>query len=328
LYIKRLRKSDVNIEILAKLTYFVMKRNRLLAEDIPEDTLQSNISESISSRCYDWVFIAEDDGKIVGWLAFYEMPDSKIAQIWEWHPIVFPNEQENEIAYALLQEACLHLKEINFDKVAIDFQVNESTQSCFNRYLNWYSQAGIAAMIEETFFRKNLTEEIFEIFFPDEYSLGYISETDLDELFHCWIEIFSASDDQFFLSLNAQGRKALFFDSWSKKKPLIQEASLTLYHKGKLIGFSRLLPINEATDGYLAPIGILPEYRGKGLAQELLKMSMQKLKELNYQTMSCYVSTCNLAAITFYEKLGFESKHKLTSLFREIALNPIRYNLD
>ncbi|MGC9779518.1 MAG: GNAT family N-acetyltransferase [Candidatus Heimdallarchaeota archaeon] len=48
------------------------------------------------------------------------------------------------------------------------------------------------------------------------------------------------------------------------------------------MGFSRLLPMYESTDGYLAPIDILPEYRRKGLAKELLKMSMLKLKESNY----------------------------------------------
>jgi ribosomal protein S18 acetylase RimI-like enzyme len=45
---------------------------------------------------------------------------------------------------------------------------------------------------------------------------------------------------------------------------------------------------------------------------------MRKLKELDYQTMSFYVSTDNFAAISFYEKLGFVSKHKIVSLFGEI----------
>jgi ribosomal protein S18 acetylase RimI-like enzyme len=316
--IEVLKKSDLNIERLAKLTCIAMKKDNLLAEDAAEETIFSNISQRISSHCYDLVFLARNHGKIFGWLAFYEMTDLGIAQIWEWHPVVFPSEHENDIASALIQEAFSHLKEIGLHKVAIDFQVNESTQSCFTRYLNWYSQAGIAQVIEEIFL-KNLTEENLEISLPDEYSLGYISETDLDGLFICWVEVFSTSEDQFFLSLDAEGRRALFFDSWSKEKPLIHEASLTLYNKSKLIGFCRLLPRYESTDGYLAPIGILPEYRKKGLAQELLKMSMLKLKESNYQTMSCYVSTRNVAAVSFYEKLGFVSKHKTTSLFGEIV---------
>ncbi|MBN1873297.1 MAG: GNAT family N-acetyltransferase [Anaerolineae bacterium] len=317
--IKVLEKSDVNTERLAELTYIVMKRNNLLAEGTTEKKILSNISERISSHCYDLVFVAENNGKIVGWLALYEMSDSGIASIWDWHPVVWPSENENEIANTLIQETFSHLRERGLQKVAIDFQVNENTQSYFARYLDWYARAGITEIIEEKFYKRDLTKEGLEAVIPDKYSLGYISETDLDDLFNCWIAVFSACDDQFLLNLDAEGRRDLFFDSWSRAKPLIHEASLTLFHKDKLIGFSRLLPLYESTDGYLAPIGILPEYRRKGLAQELLKMSMLKLRGLNYQTMSCYISTRNFAAISFYEKMGVVSRHKITSLFGEIV---------
>jgi ribosomal protein S18 acetylase RimI-like enzyme len=185
--------------------------------------------------------------------------------------------------------------------------------------VDWYSRAGITEIIEEKFYKRDLTEEDLEAVIPDAYSLGYISETDLDDLFDCWVEVFSSCDDQFLLNLDAEGRRDLFFDSWSRAKPLIHKASLTLFHKSRLIGFVRFLPIYEPTDAYLAPIGILPEYRRKGLAQELLKMGMTKLRALNYRTMSCYVSTGNLAAISFYKKMGFVSRYKITSLFGEIV---------
>jgi len=314
-----LEKSDADFEKLAELTYIAMKRNDLLTEDITEEMVLNNIAERISNDCYDLIFVAESNGKVVGWLAFYEIPVSKIAQIWNWHPVVFPNENESKTANELIQEAFSHLRGMGLHKVTIDFQVNESTRSCFSRYLGWYSQAGITEIIEEKYYKKNIVEENYEILIPDEYSLGCISETDIDDLLECWVGIFSSSNDQFVLSLDAEGRRGFFLDSWSREKPLIDEASLTLYHKGKLIGFSRVLPIYESTDGCLAPIGILPEYRRKGLAQELLKMSMLKLRELNYQTVSCFVSTSNLAAISFYEKLGFISKHKIASLFGEIV---------
>ncbi|MGC9333629.1 MAG: GNAT family N-acetyltransferase [Anaerolineae bacterium] len=314
-----LRKSEVDLDRLAELTYVAMKTNQLLAEEMAEEAIRNGLSERIPSHCHDWVLTAESNGKIVGWFAFYEMSDSGIAQIWEWHPVVFPDEHENQVAHALIQRAVSHLGEIGLDKVTIDFRVTESSQSCFTTYLAWYSQAGIAEIVEETFYRRDLPEEALEVLIPDEYSLGYVSETALDDLFSCWLDIFSSSSDQFFLSLDAQGRRDLFFDSWSREKPLVDEASLTLHHKGELIGFIRLLPIDQSTEASLAPIGILPEYRRKYLARELLKMSMRRLNELNYQTVSCYVSTSNSAAVSFYENLGFVSKHRITSLFGEIS---------
>jgi ribosomal protein S18 acetylase RimI-like enzyme len=268
------------------------------------------------------IFIAENNGKIAGWLAFYERQAWMlgIAHIWNWHPVVLPNENEYKIAGELIQEALSHLKEIGLHKVTIDFpQVNRDTQPYFDKYLDWYSQAGIDDILEERFYKKRITEENLKISIPDEYSLGYISETDLEDLFNCWAETFSSSEDDFFLSLDAEGRRDFFFDRWSREKPLVKEASLTLLHKDKLIGFIRILPLYEPTDGCLSGIGILPEYRRKGLAQELLKISMLKLKELDYQTMSFFVSTGNSAAISFYEKLGFRSNYKIVSLSGEIT---------
>jgi ribosomal protein S18 acetylase RimI-like enzyme len=131
--------------------------------------------------------------------------------------------------------------------------------------------------------------------------------------------VFSASSDSFVLGLDAQGRRDFFFESWRKEKPLIDKASLTLSHQGRLIGFCRLLPVQEPSDDcLLAPIGIVPEYRGRGLAHALLRTSMSRLRQLGYRTMSCYVSTSNLEAIFLYKKLGFASRHKITSLFGKI----------
>ncbi|UCE29491.1 MAG: GNAT family N-acetyltransferase [Candidatus Bathyarchaeota archaeon] len=318
--IKVLKKSDVNIRKLAELTYVARERSELLAEDTTEDAILRNISERIANHCHDLALVAEDNGKIVGWLAFYEISDCRPAHIWNWHPVVFPDKSENKIANGLIQEALSLLKEMGSLKVTIDFpRVNANTQSYFSKYLDWYSQCGVAEIFEEKFYKKNITEENIEISIPDEYSLGHIFETDLDDLFECWVEIFSSSNDQFFLSLDTESRRNLFFDGWDREKPLIKEASLTLLHKSKLIGFSRLLPMYEKTDGFLSGIGILPEYRRKGLAQELLKVSMLKLKGLDYQTMSFFVSTRNLAAISFYEKLGFKSKYRIASLLGEIT---------
>jgi len=135
-----------------------MRRNGLLAEDITEEATRSDISGRMASHCYDRVFLAEDHGAIVGWLAFYEMADSAWAQVWDWHPVVLPSENENDIAEVLIKAALSHLQEIGLRRVAIDFRVTESTRSSLTRYLGWYQQAGITRIVEETFYRKSLTK--------------------------------------------------------------------------------------------------------------------------------------------------------------------------
>ena len=161
--VRVVRKSDVNLDRLAKVTRIAMRRNGLLAEDITEEATRSDISGRMASHCYDRVFFAEDHGAIVGWLAFYEMADFAIAQIWDWHPVVLPSENENDIAEALIKAALSHLQEIGLRRVAIDFRVTESTRSSLTRYLGWYQQAGITRIIEEIFYRRSLTNRTYAV---------------------------------------------------------------------------------------------------------------------------------------------------------------------
>ena len=153
------RSSDVDLDRLAAVTYVAFGSNGLLNEGITEEATRSDISRRMARHCHDRVFLVEDHGAIVGWLAFYEMSDSGIAQIWNWHPVVLPSENENDLAGALTQEALSHLREMGLCRVTIDFHVTESTQCCLARYLGWYSSAGIARMVDEAFYRRSLTEQ-------------------------------------------------------------------------------------------------------------------------------------------------------------------------
>ncbi len=311
--VRALKKSDVDVQDIARITYETSKQY-LLAENKNQSVILEEITEGIAKDCYDLIFIAELNGRTVGWLALYEMMNFNTGHIWNWHPAVLPCENENICASKLIRAALSHLNESGFHKVTIDFIVTDKNEPYLSKYLDWYSNAGITEKFEEKYYVKNLNEEPFEAYIPDGYSIGYISKAKLDDLYNCWSEIFSFSSDQFIMSLDAEGRRSFFHESWSREKPMIDEASLTLYHKDRLIGFSRFLPIYESSDGHLAPIGILPEYRRKGLGRELLKLSMLKLKKLHYKTISFFVSSSNKDAISFYENLGFTYKSRIIAL--------------
>ncbi|MHA1760293.1 MAG: GNAT family N-acetyltransferase [Candidatus Heimdallarchaeota archaeon] len=317
--IKIVDKKEIDLQQMAKLTYDVMKRDGSLTENTTKESILEYLTESVTRYCHDSIFIAESNEKIVGWLAFYSLTEGKLAQIYNWHPMIYSIKNENEIAIELIQEAFLYLKQAGNDKVTIDFvPINEDTKRNYDKCLERYSQVGVTEIHEESYYKKNITKDNHEVNFPENYSVKLISETNLDEVFNCWLEIFTASNDGFFFSLDPKERKNFFYTSWDKKEPLINEASFALFHKEKLIGLSRLLPKYEETDGYLAPIGIIPDYRRKGLSEKLLKLSIQKLKMLNYLTMSFYVSSNNRSAISFYEKLGFQAQNKIASLIGRI----------
>ena len=72
-----------------------------------------------------------------------------------------------------------------------------------------------------------------------------------------------------------------------------------------------------------------PQERGKGLGEEILKWTMDKVKEKGYKTMRLYTSTDPNEAVaqSLYEKLGFKifneelkEGEKYKTLYRECVL--------
>jgi ribosomal protein S18 acetylase RimI-like enzyme len=314
--VRALEKAEANPQELAELA-FAAQREHTPAQDENQGKRLGRIASRIANDCHDLIFVAYDHGQLVGWLAFYEMSGSSIAQIWDWHPVVPPGERGRDVANALLQKAYSHLREIGLHQVTVDFRVDDRTEARFAKYVDWYAQSGLTEVIQEVYYKVDIRDS-GEVLLPDGYLLGAISETDLDDLFVCWTEVFSDSRDQFLLGLDARGKREFFAESWRREKPTISKASLTLSHNGRLIGLCRLLPLYEPTDGCLAPIGIVPEYRRQGLAQALLRVSMSRLRESGYHTMSCFVSTNNLAAVSLYKKLGFDAQYRINSIFGEV----------
>lgn len=64
------------------------------------------------------------------------------------------------------------------------------------------------------------------------------------------------------------------------------------------------LPIKE---GFISEFYIMPEYRRKGLGKELLKFSIEKLKEKGAEIVTAEFPTQNKIASDFYAKQGFRS---------------------
>ena len=195
--VKVLKKSEVVVQKLAKVTYSTTQKINFKTEENTKEAIQKKISDGIIKNCHDFIFIAENRGEIEGWLALYEITDSKMGHIWNWHPVVIPNAEEKTIANELIGAAFLHLNELGILKVTVDFRVYENNEPYLAKYLDWYSHIGISDIFEDKFYMKNLTDEDFEANIPAEYSLGHISETDIDDLYHCWLEIFSCCNDQF-----------------------------------------------------------------------------------------------------------------------------------
>ncbi len=89
---------------------------------------------------------------------------------------------------------------------------------------------------------------------------------------------------------------------------------------GKAVGYSGLEEkslFSEQTIYWIKELGIHPEERRKGLATELLKHTMNKLRE--YEGREIYIDThSENPAKTLYEKLGFQIVEKMPNLIYEM----------
>jgi len=75
-------------------------------------------------------------------------------------------------------------------------------------------------------------------------------------------------------------------------------------HQGYIIGYAGMwLVLDEA---HVTNVGVLPEYRGKGIGEILMCTLMSTAKEIGATKMTLEVRKSNYVAQNLYSKLGFE----------------------
>jgi ribosomal protein S18 acetylase RimI-like enzyme len=103
------------------------------------------------------------------------------------------------------------------------------------------------------------------------------------------------------------------------------ELSAGAFDDNRMIGFY----INALGDWqgkqtvYDAGTGIVPDYRGRGVAQELFAFTASRLKERDVSQYLLEVLTSNERAVALYRKLGFVEVRKLAVLRSKRMAEPI-----
>lgn len=79
---------------------------------------------------------------------------------------------------------------------------------------------------------------------------------------------------------------------------------LVLEDQGKVVGYcGTWIVIDEA---HITNVAMLPEYRGKGLGEAIMKKLIEVAKEKGVITMTLEVRVSNHVAQSLYRKLGFQ----------------------
>ena len=127
------------------------------------------------------------------------------------------------------------------------------------------------------------------------------------------------------LGLASYGRlkKHLTPESWEEMETLISSDqtfpvlvrdchSFVCEEKGRLLGMAYLVPGGNPTKiytqetSYIRMVGVHPDAGGKGIAQTLTKLCIDKAKETGETMISLHSAEVMYGARHIYEKLGFE----------------------
>ena len=70
-------------------------------------------------------------------------------------------------------------------------------------------------------------------------------------------------------------------------------------------------PFSGEKVGWIYDIQVLPEHRGKGIGEALMRHAMKVSKERGFDEIGLMVNTKNRVAWTLYEKLGFDTEYRI-----------------
>ena len=70
-------------------------------------------------------------------------------------------------------------------------------------------------------------------------------------------------------------------------------------------------PFSDAEIGWIYDVMVLPEHRGKGIGEALMRHALKVSKERGFAQTGLMVNAKNKAAWSLYEKLGFRTEHRI-----------------
>ena len=108
------------------------------------------------------------------------------------------------------------------------------------------------------------------------------------------------------------------FDARFRQVHLDLAASRILVASGKPVGLC--LISRRGWSSYVAAAGVAPEYRGAGIARELMQECIRESRARGERRMLLEVIAGNEPAVRLYGKLGFVAKRRLVGYVQTAAL--------
>lgn len=79
---------------------------------------------------------------------------------------------------------------------------------------------------------------------------------------------------------------------------------IVVRHQDKIVGYAGMWMILD--EAHVTNVGVIPEYRGQGIGEQLMRALILMAKNLGLKKMTLEVRKSNYIAQNLYSKLGFE----------------------
>ena len=86
-----------------------------------------------------------------------------------------------------------------------------------------------------------------------------------------------------------------------------------------------LVPVNGSLRGVIGMIGVVPDYRGRGISRSILIAGMEALRSQNVADIGLQVDSSNTPGVRLYTSIGFRKVGELNWLERRLAKQPATY---
>jgi len=303
--------SDIDINELAKFSYNARYMSVFQNVNRTVAGIEQSLTEAAEND-YERIILARDreSHEIIGKLACY-IGFPEMVFIHRWDPVMAPLNNRDSVAGLLINQCKKYIKKLGFKRLEVTLspildgfeEVREDYQTLYER--EGFHQATKEASMRIEMSKWNPSLEIPTL--PEGYSFESVNSRTNEEIEETVLRTFEASGDRLHLDMSPTQQR-ITFNHWFDRTRPFHSTSIYLVRDNQVVGFS----IGRAYSGVvsLGPIGLLPDYRGRGLAQILLHESLIKIKNdraIKYAELE--VDITNTPAIKLYTSVGFSPQH-------------------
>ena len=224
------------------------------------------------------------------------------------NPILPADEQAAAIHTALLLEATAWAEREGESGLEVLLPMGPANWKCDERVDAFFEQLGLAPF----YFAMTRDLDLLPESGGGELELAPAAAETVGALYDNYSACVAHGEIELVAKQTSDERRA-YFDSLLDET-LGHPGSLALYEGDRLLGFALAAAWSE-TAAHLAWIGVLPGDRSRGHGRRLLCDVMAACREQGIERMSLYTDV-SVAAVTIYERLGFQRAGTLTYRWR------------